>query len=393
LDKTLITPKFLLVNLINFLVLTANGCFVLYPLFLEDIGKTKTEIGLIMGVFALAGLFARLISGDYMDRIGRKFFIKIGAGGFMLCTALFAIPFYQNWYLVLIRFIQGAALGAFFTGIFTWAADYAPPGRTAEAIGIFGISGLMTTASGPVVGEIVLRTFNNNFNYIYITVFILCGAGILMSMGMEEYFRASIPGKHDNFRGMFKRPIIIVNSFLGIIFGLGLSGIMTFIAPYVREYTTITASAVLIPYTIASVAIRIFFGKFADRNKMGFLVAGFMLSAMGHMLLGLMYSTNAVPLIGFLLGIGHGMVFPSMIATMLEAAGANNKGRGMGIINAAIDSGHLVGASALGFIADTLTLAHMYIVSGSTIAFGLVSFLSGRFILKKKNVSENIAEY
>jgi MFS family permease len=81
LGKSLLTTKFLMVNLINFLVLTANSLFVLYPLFLQDIGKTKTEIGFIIGIYSMAGLFARLVAGEYMDRIGRKFFIQIGAAG------------------------------------------------------------------------------------------------------------------------------------------------------------------------------------------------------------------------------------------------------------------------------------------------------------------------
>jgi MFS family permease len=390
LSKSLLTPKFLLVNLINFLVLTANSLFVLYPLFLQDIGKSKTEIGFIIGVYSMAGLFARLLSGEYMDRIGRKFFIRIGAIGLMLCAILFTLPYYENWYLLVVRVIQGAALGAFFTGMFTWAADYAPPGRTAEAVGLFGISGLLTTATGPLVGEVVLRTFGNNFSYIYLTVFLFCGAGLLMSTGMKEYFKVSIDGTHDNFTGVLKRPIVIVNSFLGIMFGIGLSAVLAFGAPYIRAYSDITTSAFFIPYTAASILIRIFFGQFADKNKTGFLVTGFILMSAGHILLGLLHTVPIIPQLGFLLGLAHGMVFPSMLATMLEAAGSNNRGRGMGIINAAIDSGHLVGASALGFIADRMSLAYMYIVSGSSVGFGLMSFLTGRFILRKKEPAEQL---
>jgi len=43
------------------------------------------------------------------------------------------------------------------TSSMTLIADLAPPGRRAEAVGIYGTGGLIAVAVGPAVGEVILR--------------------------------------------------------------------------------------------------------------------------------------------------------------------------------------------------------------------------------------------
>ncbi|MFP4497990.1 MAG: MFS transporter, partial [Vulcanimicrobiota bacterium] len=137
--QNLYTPTFFLMNLLNFLVLTGTGFFTLYPLYLENLHKTDTQIGYIMASYAVAGLLCRFLLAPLIDKYGRKLFTRLGIIIAIISAMLYSLPLPGDYHLIFVRFFHGIGHALYFTSIFTWIVDYAPKGRMAEAIGTFGI--------------------------------------------------------------------------------------------------------------------------------------------------------------------------------------------------------------------------------------------------------------
>jgi MFS family permease len=75
----LYTYSFVAMALANFCITSSFSTFFLFPLFIADRGGSEGDIGLVMGVFALASALCRPWISGMIDRIGRKKSFGIGS--------------------------------------------------------------------------------------------------------------------------------------------------------------------------------------------------------------------------------------------------------------------------------------------------------------------------
>lgn len=116
---------------------------VLLPIWLVTLGASRTQIGFALSLVALGGLVSRPLVGWALDAAGRKPVIYLGV---VLCAAgIGALGFVQELgiFLYVIQVFWGVGVGAFFTGIFTFAADHIPESRRTQGMAIFGVFGLV----------------------------------------------------------------------------------------------------------------------------------------------------------------------------------------------------------------------------------------------------------
>ena len=179
----------------NFFTVSSLGAFFLLPLFIQDHGGSKSDIGIVMGAFALSSVLCRPWISNLIDRIGRKRSYTIG------CTIMGGIPltylFFQgdlsHFYfpLLLVRIIHGVGLAFCFTSAFTYIADIVPEERLNEGIGMFGITGLSALAIGPFVAENIIRDFG--FSTFFFAAAGLGAFGLLLHLPLRESFSQIYP--------------------------------------------------------------------------------------------------------------------------------------------------------------------------------------------------------
>ena len=155
--SAILTPAFLVAAAANFLFFTGLAAFVLLPLHLRELGATDSQLGLIMGCYSLTAIVVQPLMGVWVDRGGRRAFLVSGA----ILTALVALAFAAlpdalRWF-PLLRALQGVAFSVFFIANFAVVVDLAPPDRRSQALGIFGISGILSGAVGPALGELLTQ--------------------------------------------------------------------------------------------------------------------------------------------------------------------------------------------------------------------------------------------
>jgi MFS family permease len=192
-----------------------------HQLGVADVGQVAMWSGLSLGVTpALTALLSPLW-GRLADRFGRKIMVERSLVSFVFVMAAMAFVT-RAWHVFALRAIQGlfAGYGAL---TLTMAADSAPKGKMAQAIGTVQTAQRLGPALGPVVGGIVAAIAGLRRAFLVASLFYL-GAVVLVFVLYEEQRGHSSPSHVDaDGRGVTFRNMLAFENFLlmmAVIFGL-----------------------------------------------------------------------------------------------------------------------------------------------------------------------------
>jgi MFS family permease len=159
-NEKLFSRDFVLTSLSTF-TLFASFYFLLItlPIYIEKIGGTESEIGLIIGVFTISAVVLRPFIGQEVDRRGRKIILISGILVFLISMLLYDYT-KSVTSLLLLRVLHGIGWGAATTAATTLIADIAPPNRRGEAMGVFGMASNVAMAIGPALSIILLQSYD-----------------------------------------------------------------------------------------------------------------------------------------------------------------------------------------------------------------------------------------
>lgn len=374
----LYTPAFWAMALANLCHTASFSAFFLLPLYILEHGGNQGDIGVVMGVFALASAISRPWVAEMIDRIGRKRSYTLGS------ILMLASPFLYlgiqdplgSAYLpfLLLRALHGVGLAICFTSVFTFMADILPQDRLNEGIGMFGISGLIGIAIGPILAEIMLEHFG--FAGLFIVAGILSGISLIIHQPLKE---SAPTGEEESdlttFFGLFRREKFIVVGLISLLFGVGLAGSGNFVAPLAEERNLGFISAYFFCYSGGAITIRFvngwLSGKFGENR---ILPCSIVLYMAGLLLLPLAYNQEVLCVAGILSGIGHGLLFPLLNTMAVRDESASIRGKATGIFTGGIDSGIFAGSLILGYIGEWFGLNVLFLCAGLSMTIALIIF-------------------
>jgi MFS transporter, DHA1 family, multidrug resistance protein len=169
---------FVLVSLISLMnaVVRTGGLFAIVPMLATALlGLSVGAIGFALMLGGICGLLAAYPAGWLADRFGRKVVIvpatvMTGASMFLFCLA----PNYA-WFIAA-SIVWGVASSVGGAAPATYAADSAPPGMNATAMGTFR----MTADAGYVIGPLALGLMADVYGPV---VSLLVAASLLLIVG------------------------------------------------------------------------------------------------------------------------------------------------------------------------------------------------------------------
>ncbi|MBW2688754.1 MAG: MFS transporter [Deltaproteobacteria bacterium] len=371
------TPAFWAMAMANLCHTASFSALFLLPLYILDHGGNQGDIGVVMGVFALASAVSRPWVAEMIDRIGRKRSYTLGS--ILMVVSPFLYIFIQDPLgstypvFLLLRAVHGVGLAICFTAVFTFMADILPQDRLNEGIGMFGISGLIGIAMGPVVGEIILERYG--FSGLFITSGILAAIALCVHQPLQESSPQHDTGQQATFFGLLKREKFIVVGMLALLFGFGLAGTGGFVAPLAEERNLGFISVYFFCYSGGAIAIRFVSSRLTDRlGEKLILPYGIVLYMAGLFLLPFTYSQTMLCAAGILSGIGHGLLFPLLNTMAVRDETAAVRGKATGIFTGGIDTGIFAGSLILGYIGDWFGLNILFICAGLSMAAALIIF-------------------
>ena len=373
----LYSSAFLLMALANFFAMASFGSFFLFPLFIAERGGTKSDIGIMMGAFALSSVLCRPYISQMVDRLGRKRSYSIGCL-IMTCLPMAYLLFHgeiSEFYLplLLVRLVHGVGLAICFTAAFTYIADVIPPSRLNEGIGMFGITGLLALGIGPFIAEIIVRNFG--FNMFFVTASVLGAAGLLLHQSVPESYSTAGSAASPSFFSVLVQKRTFVVALLAMLFGFGLSASGGFVSPFAKEHHLAFVSMYYLSYSAAAIVTRIFGGKLADRvGEDRILPYALILTALGLWCLIVLWGDSTLLVSGLLSGCGHGFLFPCLNALIIRDQPIHIRGKVTGVFTGSIDTGAFAGSIILGYIGESAGYGALFFVAGLSLLAGLAIY-------------------
>jgi MFS transporter, DHA1 family, multidrug resistance protein len=192
-----------------------------HQLGVQDVGHVSMWSGLSLGVTpALTALLSPLW-GRFADRFGRKIMVERSLVSFVVVMGAMAFVS-RPWHLFALRALQGVFAG--YGGLtLTMAADSAPTGRMAQAIGTVQTAQRLGPAVGPVFGGALAAIVGLRPAFLVASVCYFLALVIVFLMYDERIVRARAEPAVERGRAVTFRNVLAFENFLlmaVVIFGL-----------------------------------------------------------------------------------------------------------------------------------------------------------------------------
>jgi MFS family permease len=352
-----------------FFFLSLNG-FVLLPLYIQQLGGTEIEIGLVMGIYSGVGILCQPLIGPWVDVIGRRPFMLVGIG-LNLAAALLAVAPGGVPLLAVVRALQGIGFSLFFVASFSYVVDLIPPAERGWALGIYGIAGFVSTAVAPLVGEWVIRTAGFRALFLLSAALALIPAALVWPLP-ETPRSTGLPARLAP--GAARAAVVDVlhrHMLVTMFFGLGSGVIFAFLPTFAEDLGVTTLSLFYTAYALSAIVVRLAGGRLIDtRGRRAVIVPSMFVQAAATGLLALLgvlvTRSSAVPVLpglfvaGLLSGGAHGFLYPGLAALVTDATPPERRASVVGVFSAMFLVGQTAGAFAFGYVANALGYGSMW---------------------------------
>jgi len=372
----LFTAGYLLLMLIS--LATAMGYSMIATLitsYAVGFGASLSLAGTVGGIFSLAALLTRPVSGLLCDRCSKRNICIAATAAICLCFAGYALT-PNIGCMLLFRVLHGAAFGVCGTANLALVSEIIPKERMGEGLGYFGLGQILSQVCGPVIGNALKDRIG--FHALFFLITGLTALAILLlllypdaapqrdashahSLAMKDL----IAGEclvYALIAGMFSLTNGVVNSFLVLVGQTrGIAGVSLFF----------TVNAALL------FCIRLFMGRVADRSSLSVIVtASLVTGALSMFVLAKAWSLPLVLLAAALKAFGQGAGQISLQSACIKKVDAARIGVATSTYYIGADIGNTVGPTLGGWISDSQGYGVMFWIVGGLLLAASVFFLA-----------------
>lgn len=361
---------FLRTTIANFFFFLNFASFFLLPLHIKALGGNERTVGAVMGCSGLASLLILPIVGLTIDRFGRRRFLLLGATGMMLAALSFLFVTEIGPVMFALRLLQGVSFAAAFTATTTLAAELAPREQRAQALGLFGLSTLLTHAIAPTLGEEIVR--RSGFYTLFAMASVYTAISIVLALrlpagtshaGDENAAPARLTSMHW---------IIAATTLLA---GMGFGCVMTFIPTFVRDSGLGRVGFFYGAYTSTAILCRIAGAGLSDSLGRRRVIMPTLLALAGSIFaLSFVHELWSLVLVGMLFGSAQGIVYPTLHAVLVDQSSDAQLGRSQALFNGAFNLGVTISSFVFGVVAHQAGYGPMFALAALTPAAACLVF-------------------
>jgi MFS family permease len=348
----------------TFLFGTATGLFLLLPVYLQQIGGSPAQIGLVAGVLRISSLVSRPLAGRLLDRRGRR--PVIWAGGGLACLgilSLFLFPTFGAPFLAM-RAVQGAGTALIDSGLSAVVADLAPPAARAQVFALYSVWITLPGAIMPGLGEAVAR--RAGFFPLFVAAAAVIAGGMLLVRRLPETGRGTVE-KPLQAGGLLPHalPLMAGCMTVGFVFGT----LSTFVPVAEIAAAPGRTGIFFFAYFAGLIAVRV-----AGASGWGWVGSpAILLPASAAMAAGLLALPLAawLPLLvlaGLACGAGHGSSVPVLYSLLLFGLRRDQRGMGVSLLAASFDLGVILASIALGVVAEWVGYGAVFPLAALSVA-------------------------
>lgn len=345
---------FYYMSVANLCFFLGNSFFILLPVYFKNLGASESYIGVMNNIDKILVILTSVTIGSIMHLWDRLKLLRLGyavlLGAYLAYYGMVSL----NWLVPFIRILHGVGFSLAMILGTTVIFDVVPKERAAESIGIYGVTGALSNAVSPAIGELLLRG-----GVQHRTLFLVSASLVLVSLVIA--FVMPRPAVQDNngdqaptaVSGLYGNREYLLFSIITLIFGGGFGVIITYLPNFVRTTTSLSYSYFFVVYIAVLIVIRFTFIRLVGKISQTPLLACVLLLAAGmNALFNWNISMITLTLSGLVYGVAHGVLYPVLNAHLVGIVAQEDRGRSNALFTATFNGGMLVFAFGLGFLID-----------------------------------------
>ncbi|PSN19901.1 MFS transporter [filamentous cyanobacterium CCP5] len=376
------------------------GLLPTLPLFIESLGASGQQIGIVMACFAVGLLVARPTLSRLADERGRKFVMVIGLVaialapfGYLLVQAL---P-HSVWQVslggrslaidlsilavMLVRVFHGLSIAAFVVAYSALVIDVSPAANRGELIGYMSLVNPVGMALGPALGGFLYEGMG--FRVAFLSMGLLGLLGLLCASQVQESYQPQPKAATDAagkqlFWQLLWTPRVRTPAIILLLVGLAFGTLSTFVPLFVREAGIgLNVGLIYTASAIASFASRLLVGRASDRHGRGrFITVSLALYALAMFTFWQARTSEVFLLAGLIQGGAAGTLIPMIAALMGDRSLPNERGRVFGLAMVGFDVGIALAGPIFGSFADVVSYRGTFGLAGVMSLLGLIIFVT-----------------
>ena len=354
--------------------------FDLLAVHFEAIGLAKDRIGFILGFGSLGMLITMIPLAFWIDQISRKKLLFIAFLAQIPLSFIYLIPFSNPDYYAVSRFFQGVFFIVVMIGNMTILSHLLPSMERARWMALFGIMGMLPFPLSIGIGELLYRTFG------LAAIVALAVFFYLLALAALAFLPKDNPGKEHLFKlSDFKHalsnkavlPFLVYTLLFSYVFGT----FLVFLPGLVKSQGLELISPFWITYPIVTILIRLFGASYFDRFPRSLaLLPGLIALPLSTGAILAPFGYTSLVIAGIFYGIAHAILFPVLIAALLDLCPTRFRGRMNTIYNFCFSFGVLLAARLGGTLGTTFGARVIFIIAGFSGSGALVLWLGQRIM-------------
>jgi MFS family permease len=339
-----------------------------FSLYVNDLGTTTFELGLIVSLLSYATLLTRLPLGLVTTQFGSWWVIPLALFGQSSSYFLYGLVT-NPVSLYPIRIFNAIALAALHPTLMSLVSIVSPEGRKGEGVGIYLTSVGLGQMFGPLLCSLLLSYFD------YRTIFTI--SSIIPVIALVLYLvllRVGALGSHfsrssrrvessistwSSLKGILSKRPVQALTYVRLTFAFGMSIITTIYSVYVVNDLGILPSVWSLLYTLRGLSntlTRMPAGRLSDRiGRKRPLLLSFIILTLAFVLLSEVGDPIIIGLTMLLYGIAHGIRAVSEWAFLGDVVSESDRSLSNSYFSSVFDLGNAIGATIAGSAAMSVS--------------------------------------
>lgn len=345
----------------------------LLPIHLVRLGGTKMQVGMLFSVSTLISMMLRPVVGGWIDRFGVRRVVLPGVLTLAATSLAFHLAATPAAVVALMAGL-GVSNGLISTSASVLAAQATAPERRGEALSVYYVATSLGFAVGAPTGFVLFDVGGMRLNFLVVT-----GAAAVMS-GLALFLRepprseglTAAPG----FR-LWSRPALPAAGAL-ILTIMGHSSVYGFLPLYaIANGAGRHVGWFFTLFSVWIILCRLVLRRISDRlGRTRVLIPAMGATAAAYLVLTQPPTAASLAVAAVLLATGGSVLYPTLLALVVDRAPAGERGLAVGTLSGAFDLGVVVGSLLLGLVVERISYGAGFAMAATTTVLGLLTFVA-----------------
>ena len=341
------------------------------PLQILALGGRHAQIGWLFAAITGVAMILRPQVGGWTDRYGGRAVMVPGAVTLVVTMGAF---FFATSPGALIALMVGLGIANALlstTGSIV-VANASAPDRRGEALSMYYVASSAGVATGPALGFALAAVGGMRLTLIVVTALSLVAGACVLVLRTPPGKGAAAGGGTSR---LWSRHAVAASLALMIITA-GHSTVYAFLPMHSSAVGLGNAAWFFPLMSGCTIASRLVLRRASDQfGRARVLVPALVALVLGNAVLALSPTIGSLIVAAALLGTGNSMLYPTLVALVVDRTPATERGLAIGTLSGAWDVGVFVGAPLIALLVETRGYSAGFLASALTVAAGLAAFL------------------